>query len=391
MNMDEAASSALAIAGRDKAYGRDFLKAFGIPVAPGFLALDVETAVRRAMELGFPVVLKRLSGGNSEGVIIGIRDPKDCREAATTLLNGNTFILVEKMVRGYEFRLHFDGGKLRSVFFVKPQTVVGDGKSSLMTLLARRHPGYHRTVTAADCYTSRLVFRLWNFGVRSLSDLRMFIPPAGNRVPVSPGITGRVEVSVRAVHPRDRVKFEDLFARFGAPSVGMDVILPAPGAPLSAGGAVLEINSPCGMNYLADPEKSAARVLDSAIRHRPGFRRARGRVPVWIVDKTNIASKPGAQAKVRALFLRRFPRGKVYALDLKEGWLPILTDRTAHAFLLLVDEDTLIEHGMAAELRPKVFFVGRKIDFVRTCPILTATARNARGRIEPLKGKVNFS
>jgi argininosuccinate lyase len=103
---------------RDKEAQRQALAAGGVPV-PAFQAVaDVQSAVRAAEGIGYPVVLKPVSGSGSVGVRL-CRDRAEAEEWADELLGratderGNpvpTRILVEAAVSGPEFSVEtFDG------------------------------------------------------------------------------------------------------------------------------------------------------------------------------------------------------------------------------------------------------------------------------------------
>ncbi|MFJ9041572.1 ATP-grasp domain-containing protein [Streptomyces sp. NPDC102406] len=96
---------------RTKDVQRERHRAAGVPV-PGFaVARDADAAVAAADSLGFPVVLKPVSGSGSVGVRL-------CRDAADTLAwarrlldrDGHDRLLVEEAVAGPEFSVEtFDG------------------------------------------------------------------------------------------------------------------------------------------------------------------------------------------------------------------------------------------------------------------------------------------
>ncbi|WP_120010185.1 bifunctional acetate--CoA ligase family protein/GNAT family N-acetyltransferase [Teichococcus vastitatis] len=100
------------------------LQAYGQPVVPGLQAADSEAAVRAAMRLGFPVVLKILSPDLPRktevgGVALGLKDVASLRAAAAQMLKQVHQLrpdarldgfLVQKLAgggqRGHELRFH---------------------------------------------------------------------------------------------------------------------------------------------------------------------------------------------------------------------------------------------------------------------------------------------
>ncbi len=95
---------------RAKDVQRERHRAAGVPV-PGFEAVaDAAASVAAAESIGYPVVLKPVSGSGSVGVRL-CRDADETRHWAHRLLgDGNTRILVEEAVAGPEFSVEtFDG------------------------------------------------------------------------------------------------------------------------------------------------------------------------------------------------------------------------------------------------------------------------------------------
>jgi hypothetical protein len=383
LNMDQGVSGIMTLAGTNKAFGRDLLEGLGLPVAPGHLVLSREELVERAEELGYPVALKAVHGGNSESVVLGLRTRADLVAAAEQFFRSE-LLLVERMLEGVELRLHFIGGKLFRVFRCQPRMLTGDGVSTIDALLQRQHPDVHRRVSRVE-FQARLVQQLWCHGVRSMSDLTRVIPEAGTRLRISTAMSEAVEMApLQAVHPSDREALELLLERFGGASAGIDVILREEGAPLGEGGAILEINSPCGFIYLRGEQPAAAdHELLGFVEKIPGFLEDEGRVPVWLAMSEDAERGALARAELEKAFLQNWPRGRVGALT-SAGWLPLLTDPRAEAFLVWLTEDGVREHGMPSHLQPMLFFAGDERAFSRQYPITSATALNAQGVLQSI-------
>lgn len=381
MNMPATASAALALAGTNKATGRDLLASHGLPVPAGALAGSSDAAVRVARRLGGPVVLKRLVGGNSDGVIVGVSEPRDIRSAASTLLAGSHAILVESLVEGTELRLHFLSGRLHRAFRAEPFTVTGDGRRSLAQLIGARYPRYLHTMSASTPHRRRLVLCLWALGVRTFSDLHRTVPARRRVVRVSPASGSQMErVAVTEFIPaRDISRIERFLAHHGAPSCGVDMVIHTAGAPLDEGGVILEMNVPCGFAYLDDPRRAVAADLETAIAGDPTFRRDKGRIPVWLVMEP---SKARLARRAVAALRRRHTRVAVGRLDVaRSNWIALLNQPDADAMLIRVSEAAILAHGIPVNLAPVLLCDGDRRAFEGTFPITWRTVRHAKGRI----------
>ncbi len=349
MNLAPSATALIGIAGMNKAVGRDLLSAYNIPVAAGGLAMTRELAVSVAERVGWPVVLKRLVGGNSDGVILNVSGTDDCRQAAAELLEGGGAILVEKKVPGIELRVHFVAGRIQQIVLRVPSILTSDGKLSLRQIIEQKRPNYFKLADGSAYFQKQLVYRLWELGVRTFSDIDRIVPPSGRRIPMGKEFHRFRDAATeaRSLQPSDRRRIETFLAACGKPSGALDIILPHSGTPLAEGGAVLEINVPSGMWYLDGIEKIVRRELIAWTSHLPEFRRRSGRIPFWIA-----AGSPSRAARLRQLqrsFKRQFSHGKVVAFSETGNWVPILTE-PAEAILVFADDDDIRRCGLPANL-----------------------------------------
>lgn len=381
MNMPGHVSSTLALAGINKAIARDLFASHGFPVAPGAMVSSPQAALRIARTLGQPVVVKRLIGGNSDGVIIGVQEVRDVTSAAKALLSGGHAVLVESHLIGSELRLHFISGRLHRAFLAEPRTVTGDGVRSLAELIREGLPDYLDTMSASRFHTRRLVMCLWALGVRKLADIARVAPARGRVVRVS-AATGsamqRVDVS-DFILSRDIARFERFLALHGSPSCGIDVIVRTPRAPFDESGAILEINVPCGFGYLDDPRRAVAADLDNAIAGDATFRRDKGRIPVCLV--MNSDEKRLARG-VRAALRSRYERVAVARLSVaRTNWVSLLNQPDVDALVVIVSEASILAHGVPVNLAPALMCDGDRAEFVRRYPATCSTVKFAKGRI----------
>ena len=378
LNVGDDASAPIVFAGTHKGYGREFLRSHGLPVAPGGHAATPEAAVRRAHAIGWPVVLKGLSSGNSETVILGIDDDDGCRQGAAALIGPEgTPILVEAMVEGVEVRAHFAAGKLHSVYRAVPRYIEGDGKKSLLRLMNETMPEFLQTALSHPVLARRLLFQLWQFGVRKVEDLARLIVDEGAKVRVSAAtFAGMEQLDASAVHAEDRARIESILERYGSPSCGVDLMLKEFGRPLAEGGIVIELNCPCGFGYVSNPREVATLELDALTARATGFLAAGGRVPVWIVTREDFA----ASERRTAVLAAAAREGRVvgfHRADPQCGWLAVLTD-AKDLLVVEMDEESVAAMGMPEHLEPRL--IARDVEALgRSHPRLVATALQAGG------------
>lgn len=135
---------------------KDFLTNCGFPIPQGEVVYDEKKALAVAEKIGYPVVVKPVSGHKGIGVTANIPDEKDLR-LAFRQINPDSYyqkipIIVEKYIKGFDFRLLCVGGEFVAGLERCPPFVVGDGKSTIAELIEREND----TVARLDTPTSPL-------------------------------------------------------------------------------------------------------------------------------------------------------------------------------------------------------------------------------------------
>lgn len=366
-NLPEHVGSPLVIAGRDKGAGRDLLAAAGVPVIEGVVVDDPGAAVRWASTRG-PVVLKSLVGGNGDGVMPKLSDPKDIRSAAARLLGpASPFVLIERFVVGTELRVHVVAGDIAAVRRAVDVAVDADGTAPISALIQSQRPDVWHTTRRVPWLRSRLVGLTWHLGVRRFADLDRTVPPPGS---LRVGGSDRSEpLPLDAIAPRDREAVEWLFRRYGPASGGIDLLVSALGLPMSEGGGVLDLNIPCGSAFLgADVPKLAARELEAWLPR--SFRIDGGRVPLYLAAGLTNA----ANLELREAFTAVYPSGVVATLDPDHAWARVFDRREATALLAIASVATIRAVGIPRHTRPVVLTDGDDV-------ALSELASNAGGRV----------
>ena len=130
------AATACEISGR-KDYTRRMLRRAGASVAAGGTchSTDIETALRRARKIGWPVIVKPVGGAKGRGVLVV--DDED--QLATALRVSSGRVVVEARFVGDEARFLVVAGRTVAVSGRIPAHVIGDGRSTVAELVAAKN------------------------------------------------------------------------------------------------------------------------------------------------------------------------------------------------------------------------------------------------------------
>jgi cyanophycin synthetase len=254
---------------RDKALSKQIFRALGVPTAPSVIVRS-EAELEQAMRtVGFPCVTKPLDRGRSQGVTTDIRDHahliQGLREAAK-LTTGS--VMIERYVEGEVHRLIVVRGRLWKTIRRDRPHVVGDGRSTLLSLTeARNEPlrrqirpgGFVGPVPLGDEFRS--VLHRQGFGPED-------VPAAGLRVrlldiPLLSAGAAYCDVTGQ-VHPDVAVMAEALARAFGVASCGLDYIATDIGRSCFEQGAFIEINLTPGLRVplmAGVPADEIARII----------------------------------------------------------------------------------------------------------------------------------
>ena len=249
----------------DKPEVDSWLAALDIPV-PRYLefrATDPRGAFRFLAEQGGPCVVKPAASAAGFGVTCGVRTRTDLAQALTAAAAFGRRLMIERQVGGDVYRFLFLDGVLLDVVRRRPSHVTGDGKSTVLDLVAaenrRRvraegHAGLMLIRPDLDC-----ILALRAVGLRPQTVLRR-----GFRIAVktSNGDGGEADTET-VVEPVSAALIDQVAAAVhavGARLAGVDVAAPDLAGDLkSSGGAVIEVNVPPGLQYhylVAEPARA---------------------------------------------------------------------------------------------------------------------------------------
>jgi len=276
----------------DKERAKEVLSRMGIPVPKGYSVWDLEEAFRTADRIGYPVVVKPLSGNHGKGITTNITTKDELTTAYEVARKFNRTVLIEKFVIGHDFRLLVIDGKFAAAALREPAYVVGDGESTIKELIDKvnkdpaRGFGHEKNLTRikVDFMTERLL-RIKNLDLQSVlpEGERIYLKSTAN---LSAG--GRAIDVTDDVHPSNRAMAERISKIVGLNVMGIDMIANDLSQPICEGcGAVIEVNAAPGFRMHLSPSEGrprnvAANVLDMLFP--PG---KETKVPIIAVTGTN--------------------------------------------------------------------------------------------------------
>ncbi len=231
---------------RDKTATAACLRSAGLPAPEHWLVNNPDSALKAAVQLGWPVVVKPADRERSEGVTVGIRDNEQLLEAFAAVRAMSNQVLVEKEVPGICYRLLVANGCLRYAISRGPLAITADGTHTIAEMIALRNQSMCRQPPwerASDIQIDALTLDALSANGWMPSD----VPPAGHKV-----LLRRIEssewrgdiadVSV-AVHPDNALLAVQAARLFGLLNAGIDLITTDISRPWHESGAIInEVN-----------------------------------------------------------------------------------------------------------------------------------------------------
>ncbi|MCZ6617772.1 MAG: acetate--CoA ligase family protein, partial [Gammaproteobacteria bacterium] len=140
----------------DKEETNSILRDLGLPVPKQRLVRSSSDAKRAAQRIGFPVVLKPLSGNHGRGVSVDLKTVDEVEAAFTKAREHGKNVIVESHLEGHDHRLLVVNGELVAASKRVPGHVIGDGEHTIEQLVAtvnedpRRGVGHEKVLTRLE-------------------------------------------------------------------------------------------------------------------------------------------------------------------------------------------------------------------------------------------------
>lgn len=210
-----------------------FLNTLGFPVPKGDVVATRQDALMAAERIGYPVAVKPVAGHKGIGVTAAVQNPDELEFAFDRAIEAipeeqPIEVIVEKSIKGSDFRLLCVNGRFVAATERRPASVVGDGHSTIAELIERENRKPERT----DSATSPLGKIQWDEAMERYLDEQGLSPDSvieqGRMVylrKVANLSSGGLSIdATRAVHPDIIILTQDIAQHFKLTCLGIDVI-----------------------------------------------------------------------------------------------------------------------------------------------------------------------
>jgi cyanophycin synthetase len=276
----------------NKDAAKALLHAAGLPVPQGQVVRDANEALRAVRRIGWPVVTKPLDGNHGRGVTTGIRHAAALREGLALAAKISRRVIVERELPGNDHRILVVAGQVVAVAERVPAHVVGDGRSTIATLIDAVNDDPRRGVGHENVLT-RIVVDEPMRALLGHAGLALSSVPAAGQVVLLRGTanlsTGGTAVDrTDTIHPDNAAIAVQAAGVIGLDVAGIDMLSPdITRSVRETGGGIVEVNAAPGLRMHLQPSegtpRDVARPIIAAIVP-PG---ARSRIPIFAVTGTN--------------------------------------------------------------------------------------------------------
>ena len=244
--------------------------------------------------VGYPLVIKPIDGNHGRGITVDIQNYDDALEGFKHAKNSSKSgaIIVEKFITGADYRLLVINNVLVAAAKRTPAHVIGDGKSSVETLIEEVNKDPRRGYGHENVLTKITINDLTKNIIKDAGYTLEYVLETGEMLILKDTANlstgGTAEDVTDIVHPANVAMAERISKVIDLDICGIDIMSTDISKPLSdTGGAVLEVNAGPGFRmHLAPteglPRNVAAPVIDKLFP--PG---ATSRIPIVAITGTN--------------------------------------------------------------------------------------------------------
>ena len=267
----------------DKNLTKQLISACGVPVPEGQLVASAQEAWEAAQDIGGAVVVKPVDANHGRGVSLELTRQEDVTAAFAVADAEGSGVMVERFVPGHEHRLLVVGGRMVAASRGDEAWVTGDGRSTVLELIASQINSDPRRGLNEDAPLNQI--RLEEYPAVAVELQRQgmtvdSVPASGERVLIMRN--GNLSIDCTdEVHP-EVARMVVLAARVvGLDIAGVDVVARDISMPLQAqAGAVVEVNAGPGLLMHLKPAVGSPRPVGKAIVDHLFAPGDNGRIPV---------------------------------------------------------------------------------------------------------------
>ncbi len=276
----------------DKEETNGILRDLGLPVPKQAMVRQKREAVRVANRIGFPVVLKPLSGNHGRGVSINLNSNAEVEAAFDKASEHGRQVIVESYIDGFDHRLLIVNGRLVAAAKRVPGHVVGDGKNTIRALVdkvnedPRRGVGHEKVLTRLefDHQAERLLAKLgYTPETVPAEGEEVFLRSTANLS------TGGTAIDVTdVIHPDNREMAIRTIKAIGLDIGGVDFLTKDIAESYrDAGGGICEVNAGPGFRMHVAPSEGTSRDVAGPVIDMLFPPDSPSRIPIAAVTGTN--------------------------------------------------------------------------------------------------------
>jgi cyanophycin synthetase len=266
---------------RDKDLTKTLLRSCGIPVPEGRMVTSAQDAWQAAQDIGLPVVVKPCDGNHGRGVFIELTMREEVESAYRVAVEEGDGVLVERYIPGTEHRLLVVGDRLVAASRGDSVSVVGDGESTITSLISdqinsdpRRGTTEHHPLNII-CLDSAAQMEIARQGFTSRS-----VPSAGQKILIQRNGNLAFDVTDE-VHPSIAATAALAARIVGLDIAGIDLVATDISRPLTEQeGAIVEVNAGPGLLMHIKPAVGRPRPVGEAIVDHLFQSNEDGRIPI---------------------------------------------------------------------------------------------------------------
>jgi cyanophycin synthetase len=274
----------------DKDLTKSLLRSCGVPIPEGRLVGSPDAAWEAASDMGLPVVVKPTDGNHGRGVSLCLSAQSDIQEAFMLAQEHGSEVMVEPFIEGNEHRVLVVGNEVVAVAKGVSAWVVGDGVSTVRTLIDQQLNSDPRRGTTEDCPLNLIMIDEDEVGQLELK--RQGLTPGS--VPIKDQNVliqhnGNVAFDCTdEIHPDVAALCVLAAQKIGLDIAGIDLVTKDISQPFSAtGGAIVEVNAGPGLLMHLKPAEGPARPVGQAIVNHLFSPDQSGRIPIVGVTGTH--------------------------------------------------------------------------------------------------------
>ncbi|WP_069659486.1 cyanophycin synthetase [Arcticibacter eurypsychrophilus] len=288
---DKTSSIAVDIAG-NKEETKRLLKEHAIPVADGSTITTLEGLKKAIKEIGFPLVFKPLNGNHGRGATINVNSEEEATVAFELARKISPKVIVERFIRGSDFRVLVINYKVVAAALRKPAHVIGNGRDTIQQLIEEENKNPKRGNGHENVLTNILIDQDTNEMLRKADLTLDYVPAEGKTVNLKS--TANISTGGTAVDMTDEIHALTVFTCqriakvIGLDICGIDIMAGDISRPLQqTNGVVLEVNAAPGFRMHLAPTEGKPRNVAAPFIDMLYPEGKSSRIPIIAITGTN--------------------------------------------------------------------------------------------------------